>query len=139
MKARKKKVATPVPTPKSAVYTELLNKLIIKFSPVATTPHKTKRNQLLVGIMEKLADEIERSWAQLSNDANKTLIAAVNQQRTHYAHLMCPLCDQGVPHVEYNGRYVHYVTTKEAAANPHPNEDSITRIRCGSSAIWGSE
>ena len=113
----------------------LLGKLTKRFAPFTKTVRKKNRPQLdkLLGVVAK---EIAVSWETLNTNATKSLQDMLYQQRVHYSELICPLCNDKVPRTEFNGRTVHYCTTREAAANPHPDEDSIVRVRCAASSFW---
>lgn len=111
------------------------DRLSKRFAPLYKTIRK-KETSLLDKLLNIVAKEIAQSLTAMNDDAVKKLQDMLFQQRIKYSELICPLCDQKVPRTEFNGRQVHYVTTKEAAANPHPDEDSIVRVRCAASPFW---
>mgnify|MGYP001595776331 CR=1 FL=1 len=112
-----------------------LDRLSKRFAPLYKTIRK-KETPLLNKLLNLVAKEIAQSLTALNDDAVKKLQDMLFQQRIKYSELICPLCDQQVPRTEYNGRTIHYVTTREAASNPHPDEDSIVRVRCAASPFW---
>ena len=110
-------------------------RLAKRFAPLYKSIRK-KETPLLNKLLNIVAKEIAQSLTALNDDAVKKLQDMLFQQRIKYSALICPLCNDSVPRTEFNGRTVHYVTTKEAAANPHPDEDSIVRVRCAASPFW---
>lgn len=109
---------------------EIYKKLYLDFEPINKILPEDSQTEL-----DGLLYGVAKTWDQDLTLIHKTYQTMLLNLRDECAAAVCPMCNEGIPREEFNGREIHVSLDK---ISPHSFEDPPTpvRTRCAANGMF---